>query len=223
MCHPSVIDFGKAKLTPDEVRGASVLEVGSYNVNGTLRQTLEAMGPASYHGVDISMGPGVDEVCGVDQLVERFGRDKFDLVVSTEMFEHVRDWRDATTNLKNVLKPGGTLLLTTRSRGFPYHGYPFDFWRYEPADMEVIFGDMEILANEPDPEQAGVFIKARRPDNFVERDLTNVHLYSIVTRRRQQDVSDGNLAAFKAKMAVPRFISKAIVKPARRTINRLLG
>jgi len=50
--------------------------------------------------------------------------------------------------MKAVLKPGGFIYITTRSRGFPYHAYPHDYWRYEIEDMEKIFGDFEIIALE---------------------------------------------------------------------------
>jgi 2-polyprenyl-3-methyl-5-hydroxy-6-metoxy-1,4-benzoquinol methylase len=70
-------------------------------------------------------GPDVDEVCAAEKLVQRFGPDALDVVISTEMLGHVRDWRAVIDNTKSVLKPGGTLLFTTRSQGFAFHAYPF--------------------------------------------------------------------------------------------------
>src|SRR3984893_117987 len=87
-----------------------------------------------------SRGPCVDEICDVAELVQRFGRESFDLVVSTEEVEHVEDWRTAFEQMKLVLKPDGTLVLTTRSIGFPPHGHPYDFWRYQREDIETISG-----------------------------------------------------------------------------------
>jgi SAM-dependent methyltransferase len=111
------LEFGIRSLTAHDVRGRTVLEVASRDVNGSLRGHVEGLAPASYLGVDIAAGPGVDEICPVDCLIDRFGPDRFDLVFSTEMLEHVRDWRAALANLKAVTKPGGVLFFTTRSRG----------------------------------------------------------------------------------------------------------
>jgi 2-polyprenyl-3-methyl-5-hydroxy-6-metoxy-1,4-benzoquinol methylase len=95
------------------------LEVGARDVNGSVRPLVEAHLPASYIGLDIEVAPRVDEVLDARHLIRRFGRDSLDAVISTELLEQVRDWRATATNMKAVLKPGGLLLITTQSRGFP--------------------------------------------------------------------------------------------------------
>lgn len=189
MCHVSCIVFGAKSLSKEEVKGKDILEVGSYDVNGTLRPIIESWGPQSYTGVDIMAGPGVDIVCSSENILRHFGNKKFDIVVSTEMLEHVEPWQDVISNLKNICKPGGLLLLTTRSLGFGYHAYPHDHWRYEKEDMEKIFSDYEIISLEKDAMAPGIFIKARRPENFKENDLSDYKLYSVVTGTKINKVS----------------------------------
>src|SRR4026209_2299794 len=60
MCHSSCITFGKTNLTKDDIEGKRVLEVGSFNVNGSLRTIVETLRPQQYVGVDFQEGPGVD-------------------------------------------------------------------------------------------------------------------------------------------------------------------
>jgi SAM-dependent methyltransferase len=189
MCSGTGIDFGQRALTREIVAGRRVLEVGALDVNGSLRPHVTSLGPASYLGVDIEAGPGVDEIADARDLVARFGRESFDVVITTEMVEHTREWLEVVTNLKGVLRPGGHLLVTTRSRGFRYHGYPFDFWRYEPEDLRAIFGDLEILTIERDPESPGVFMLAGRPEAYDPR-TPHIALFSIIAGRRVASVSD---------------------------------
>jgi len=190
MCNVSCIVFGAKNLSKEEVKGKKVLEVGSCDVNGSLRPIIESWGCSEYVGVDIEKGPGVDIICSAEDIVKRFGKESFDIVISTELLEHVRDWRRAIANIKNVCRLDGTILITTRSYGFRYHAYPFDFWRYEVEDMEEIFSDCKILALEKDPLKPGVFIKVRKPNNFVMNDLSEYKLYSIITNKRMAEITD---------------------------------
>jgi SAM-dependent methyltransferase len=179
MCNAACLAFAEKVLTPQDVQGKAVLEVGAYDVNGSMRPIIERLRPAAYLGVDIAPGRGVDELCDATCLLERYGEERFDLVVSTELIEHVEDWRTAIRNLKGVLRIGGSVLVTTRSLGFPLHGYPEDYWRYELDDMRAIFADFAVDVLEPDPSEPGVFVKARKTGEVEPTDLSSVNLHSV--------------------------------------------
>lgn len=202
MCHNSCLAFGNKHLKAADIQGKRVLEVGACDVNGSLRPYIEGLRPHRYLGVDIQLGKGVDEECPVDELLRRYGPESFDLVVSTEMLEHVEDWLTSVANLKGVVRRGGLLLLTTRSLGFPPHGYPWDFWRYEVADLARIFGDFEIRALEDDPEAPGVFLLARKPLDFRERDVSRETAYSMLLGRRVCRLTAAQRLWFHARMRV---------------------
>ena len=190
VCNAACILFGFRSISASEVAGKRVLEIGSADRNGSLRPIIESYRPREYVGIDVEPGPGVDRVVEAGQIAQVFGEESFDLVVSTETLEHIRDWRGAISNIKRACKRGGVILLTTRSIGFPYHGYPYDFWRFEPEDVRAIFSDMDIVRMERDSELTpGVFAKIRKPVDFRENGLSNHELYSIVagTRVRQLD------------------------------------
>jgi len=189
MCHGSCVEFGAISIAKEEIQGKRVLEVGACNVNGSLRRIVESLKPSEYVGIDIAKGPGVDIVCNAEDMVEKFGKESFDFVISTELLEHAEQWRKVVSNIKNVCKIDGFILITTRSKGFPYHGYPYDFWRYELEDMKEIFSDFEIVKLEKDAEAPGVFLKAKKPNGFKENDLKKTSLYSIVSNRRVKTIS----------------------------------
>ena len=187
MCNVQCLEFARRAIVKADIENRDVLEVGSFDYNGSVKRIVDEYGPVSYLGVDITVGPGVDEVVGVERLIERFGTAAFDVVICTEVLEHVLDWRVAIFNMKSVLRDQGVLILTTRSRGFYFHGYPADYWRYELSDMRVIFSDMGLESLESDrTESPGVFVKARRVGPVLtSEDLNGMALYSIIRRRRR--------------------------------------
>jgi cyclopropane fatty-acyl-phospholipid synthase-like methyltransferase len=174
---------------PTEFNSKKILEVGSRYVNGSIRPLIENFSsPAKYIGVDISPGKMVDEILPAEKVLEHFGAESFDVIISTELLEHVMDWRVVINGLKATLKRGGCLYLTTRSLGLGYHGYPFDFWRFEIKDMEQIFSDFEIMTLQKDSECPGVFIKAKKPDKFAAADLSGIALFSMVLGKRTKEI-----------------------------------
>lgn len=199
MCNTSCIDFAGKVLQNADISGRDVLEVGSFNVNGSVRGLVLSRAPVSYTGVDIAEGPGVDKICRAEDLIPVFARGSFGLVISTEAMEHIRDWRKVVSNMKNLLCRGGVLLITTRSKGFGYHGYPNDFWRFELEDIREIFADMTITDLEADPSSPGILLKAVKGPDFVEKDLSGYELYSIVTGNRCTKISGPDYILFCVK------------------------
>jgi SAM-dependent methyltransferase len=164
--HPSAYEFATGALKPPDVERMRVVEAGAYDYNGSVRGAILAMGPLSYVGTDAQAGPGVDLVCPAERLPDALGDGSADVVISTEMLEHAADWRGAMTGMARVLAPGGLLVLTTRSAGFPLHLHPGDFWRYSIAQMHDIAEacGLQILRLETDVESSpGVFLLARKP------------------------------------------------------------
>jgi SAM-dependent methyltransferase len=197
-----------------------VLEVGSRGPDLSVRGYVTALEPATYVGVDLFPGPGVDVICPAEQLVSTFGRESFDVVVSTEVLEHVRDWRRVVHNLKGVLRSGGVLVATTRSRGFEFHGYPLDFWRYETDDVAAIFADLRVEMLEPDPDDPGVFFRVRRLASFRERDVSAHGLYSVVRRRRALSLTGLDVAGARCLAMGQATTARTLPHPVRRVLRR---
>jgi len=116
----------------EEFRNKKVLEVGSKYVNGSVRPFVERfLSPKEYIGVDIEPGRYVDIVLPVEKLTEYFGEESFDVVISTELLEHVRNWRLAIQNIKSVVKRRGYIYISRPAQEvFPIMAIP------------AIFGDM---------------------------------------------------------------------------------
>lgn len=102
---------------PEHFSGTDVLEVGSLDINGTVRDFFNAN---SYIGVDVGPGPGVDVVMsGADYDAPDAS---FDVTVSAECFEHNPVWRETFLNMVRLTKDDGLVLFTCAGTGRPEHG-----------------------------------------------------------------------------------------------------
>jgi SAM-dependent methyltransferase len=66
-----------------------------------------------------------------------------DLVLSTQVLEHVPDPHAYLTECHRVLRPGGRLVLTTHGVMF-YHPHPGDFWRWTIQGLSTIIGHARL-------------------------------------------------------------------------------
>jgi SAM-dependent methyltransferase len=218
MCNVACITFVAKSLEKESVRGKRILEVGARGYG--VRQLLESWGPAQYIGVDVAPGPGVDVVRPIEEVAPDSVGGAFDLVVATEMLEHSRDWQAAISSMKRLCRGGGLLLLTTRSRGFPFHAPPHDFWRFEPEDFRAIFSDCEILSIEADGTEPGVFVLARKPHEFTERELGTLPVYSILLRKRTCNCQGPEFEAISVRVRHASYSFLALVDQLYRRIRR---
>lgn len=95
----------------------AVLEIGSRNINGEVRQLFGAA--TKYVGLDIVDGPGVDVVADASTFDP--GR-RFNTVVCCEVLEHAPVWREIIANIGRLLLPGGSMILTCAGPGRKPHG-----------------------------------------------------------------------------------------------------
>jgi len=102
---------------PENKAGLRVLEVGSYEVNGSNRQVFAG---SHYIGADLCAGPGVDVVASGEELA--FPDGTFDVTLSTECFEHNPRWRETFANMHRMTAPDGVLIVTCAGRGRLEHG-----------------------------------------------------------------------------------------------------
>lgn len=139
-------------------RGDKVLDVGSMDVNGTVRDNFLAAG--EYVGIDMREGKCVDRVMKAEDLPNHFTPGYFDIVVSSNTLEHVEFWREAIRGMWTVLKTGGNICIVTPTKEKGRHGYPDDFWRWTKEEFEYVFKDQQILKSElVDPRGVGIVAK----------------------------------------------------------------
>src|SRR6476661_3646451 len=92
-------------------------------------------------GLDIRAGAGVRIIGDAQALGVRDAA--FDVVLCTEVLEHLREPQQAIDEMFRVLKPGGRLLLTTRFL-FPIHDAPDDYFRYTKYGLRYLLRRFEI-------------------------------------------------------------------------------
>lgn len=104
------------------IRGASILEIGSMDWNGSARSHFGAA--ARYIGVDHLAGPSVDVVSSAAKT--SFAREEFDILICLSLFEHDPEWKDSLEHNLQWVKKGGLIVLCWGAEGnLPHDPQPW--------------------------------------------------------------------------------------------------
>ncbi len=116
--HPEIDQFVEQVKDkhPSYFKEKKVLEVGSQNINGSVKSHFRE---CDYLGMDLGPAPGVDFVCSINDYK---APNLYDVVISSEMLEHCKDWQNALLQMYENTKPGGIFILTCASTNRQEHG-----------------------------------------------------------------------------------------------------
>jgi SAM-dependent methyltransferase len=160
--HPSAADDFKKFVAKhlDKTKTLTIADVGSYDVNGNLRELLPKGHCWSYTGFDIVPGPNVNVV--IDRPDPWTYTKQYDVVVSSQVVEHVKKpWLFVKT-LANLCNPGGLIYISTPNT-IVYHPYPVDCWRVWPDGMRALFDEAGLIEVECYAEGIDTTGVARKP------------------------------------------------------------
>lgn len=102
--------------------------------------------------MDVRSTPDIDFVGDAHHLP--IHDETFELVLCTEVLEHLQEPRQALDEMHRVLRKGGRLLLTTRFL-FPIHESPQDFYRYTRYGLAHLLDRFEIVTIEEETDTMG--------------------------------------------------------------------
>jgi SAM-dependent methyltransferase len=118
----------------DVSSNVKVIEIGSQNVNGSLRQVCPE--EFEYIGLDFQDANGVDIILD-DPYSLPFEDESVDIVLSSSCFEHSEMFWLVFLEVLRVLKPGGLFYLNAPSAG-DFHRFPVDCWRFYPDSGKAL-------------------------------------------------------------------------------------
>jgi SAM-dependent methyltransferase len=141
-----------------------VLEIGSLNINGTIRGLFDGR---PYLGIDAVPGPGVDRVAnGATYQPELMPL----VVVCCEVLEHTPEAEAICRNAYRALAPGGTFIVTAAGVGRPPHSAvdggqlrQGEFYCNVTAEeLERWLSDFDESTIEPNPRAGDIYATAKK-------------------------------------------------------------
>lgn len=126
--HPSALRNAKDffEVYAKNIEGGTVLDIGSQDVNGSLRQVIPSR--FKYVGVDFEKAKNVDVVLE-NPYVFPFADEAADILITSSCLEHSEFFWLTWLEILRVVKPNGLIYINVPSEG-GFHPYPVDCWRF---------------------------------------------------------------------------------------------
>lgn len=175
--------------------GMRVLEVGSRVVTGSnFRQRFDK---ASYTGFDIYAGENVDIVGDAHKLSSYFApEDKFDLIFSSAVFEHLAMPWVVAQEIQKLLKVGGHVFVETH---FSYvaHERPWNFFQFSEMGLRALFNrslGFDLIDYGMSNPISGYF--TRRAAEYLRfNPVRELYCHSEILCRKREEVKDFDWAS----------------------------
>ena len=178
MCHYQQCNFiaSLKNLYSEYFFNKNVLEFGSHNINGTIRNYFT---DCVYIGVDVGPGRDVDVVSLAHEY--NLPDDTFDVVASCEMFEHDQYWAKSFKNMIRLCRKQGLIFFTCATTGRKVHGTLYNNPHDSPNTVDLGWDYYKNLTEED-------FRKEFDFDNLFEKfeftiDNSNYDLYFYAIKR----------------------------------------
>ncbi len=138
-------DFVQKYLEPRREERLVILDLGSWDYNGTYR-TLFDRTSWRYLGLDLEAGPNVDIVLHDPYRWREIEPGSADVIVSGQTFEHTEFFWLTMGEIARALKIGGLACVIAPSAG-DEHRYPVDCWRVYPDGLRALarYAKLDVL------------------------------------------------------------------------------
>jgi ubiquinone/menaquinone biosynthesis C-methylase UbiE len=95
-----------------------------------------------YVGMDIRKGKNVDVVVSSEDIP--FSDEYFDVVLSTQVLEHTRNYQSSISEAHRILKKGGIGFFSVPGV-WEIHGAPHDYWRFTKYGLKEAFKSFDHI------------------------------------------------------------------------------
>ncbi len=143
---------------------------------GNQGKNIPALSNFNCFTLDITESSNPDFVADITKFNHQIKDEYFDVIMCTEVLEHVVDPFSAIRELRRIVKPGGYILFTTPLNA-RIHGPVPDCWRFTEFGLKILFRDFEIVNFEKLDTQ--------------DRNLFPLH-YAAIVRKNSRDLDESD-------------------------------
>lgn len=140
----------------DDMEYLKILDIGSLDTSNTNfnYKSIFNNNKWIYEGLDFENGNNVDILIDNIYNIPEIKSDSYDVVISGQLFEHLKFFWLTMGEIKRILKPGGVCCIIAPSDG-PDHGISNDCYRFSEDGMKALatyvnFDVLHVSTNKSD-------------------------------------------------------------------------